>query len=295
VRSWRLASWLKRPGATAAVIETIAERWERADMLGDMATLNEQLATAEDLLPLALTSYGHFTSMRVDSDHRIRGLSLHMERLVRDSGVVFGTPVDTGRVRGLVRKALDGRDGPCVVRVTHFDPTVDMGHPEEATEPQIMVTVRPAGELAPPPLTAMSVRYERDLPEVKHCGLVGALHARRAARLKGFDDALFFGPDNHVSEGATWNVGFIDENGAIVWPEGPVLPGVTAALLQERIQYKVAPVTLGQAKAMPVAFATNTSIGVRALSAIDDTPMAVEHPVLSALRETYLSVPGEEL
>lgn len=264
-------------------------------MLGGMAKLNEQPATAEDLLPLALTSYGHFTSMRVDADHRIRGLSLHMERLVRDSRIVFGTAVDTGRVRDLVSKALDGRDGPCVVRVTHFDPTVDMGHPEDATEPQIMVTVRPAGELPPPPLNAMSVRYERDLPEVKHCGLFGALHARRTARLRDFDDALFFGADNHVTEGGTWNVGFIDENGTIVWPEGPVLPGVTAALLQQRTEYKVAPVTLDEAKAMPVAFATNTSIGVRALSAIDDTHMVVEHPVLSALREMYLSVPGEEL
>ncbi|MGW0708187.1 aminotransferase class IV [Streptomyces sp. NPDC002643] len=260
-----------------------------------MATLNEHPATVEDLLPLALTSYGHFTSMRVGADRRIRGLSLHMERLVRDSEIVFGAAVDTGHVRDLVREALDGRDGPCVVRVTHFDPTVDMGHPEEATEPQIMVTVRPAGALPPPPLKALSVRYERDLPQVKHCGLFGALHARRTARLKGFDDALFFGPDHHVTEGGTWNVGFVDENGTIVWPEGPVLPGVTAALLQQRTEYKVAPVTLDEAKAMPVAFATNTSIGVRALSAIDDTPMAIEHPALSTLRETYLSVPGEEL
>lgn len=255
----------------------------------------EQPATAEDLLPLALTSYGHFTSLRVDADHRIRGLSLHMERLVRDSGIVFGTTVDTGRVRALVSQALEGREGPCVVRITHFDPSVEMGHPEDATEPQIMVTVRAAGALPLPPLTASSVRYERDLPQVKHCGLFGALHARRTARLKGFDDALFFGADNHVSEGGTWNVAFIDENGTVVWPEGPVLPGVTAALLQQRTEYRIAPVTLGEAKAMPVAFATNTSIGIRAIAAIDDTPMAIEHPVLSMLRETYLSIPGERL
>ncbi|MFD7407690.1 hypothetical protein ACFV7R_34660 [Streptomyces sp. NPDC059866] len=75
----------------------------------------------------------------------------------------------------------------------------------------------------------------------------------------------------------------------------PVLPDVTAALLQQRTEFKVAPVTLAEAKAMPVAFATNTSIGVRAISTIDDTPMAIEHPVLTMLRETYLPVPGEEL
>lgn len=263
-------------------------------MLFAMATLDERAATADDLLPLALTAYGHFTSMRVDEGRRIRGLSLHMERLVRDSRIVFGTVVDTGRVRDLVARALDGRETPCVVRVTHFDPGIDIGHPEDATHPQIMVNVRPAGALSPPPLTARSVRYERDLPQVKHCGLTGALHARRTARLQGFDDALFLGPDDQVSEGGTWNVGFIDENGTVIWPTGPVLPGVTTALLQQRTPFKVVPVTLAEAKAMPVAFATNTSIGVRAISAIDDTLMAVEHPVLTMLRETYLSVPGEE-
>jgi branched-subunit amino acid aminotransferase/4-amino-4-deoxychorismate lyase len=294
-------------------------------MLAGMARVNQPPATAEDLLPLALTSYGHFTTLRVDAERRVRGLSLHLERLVRDSEAVFGVPVHTGRVRELIRAALDGRsgaggtegasasdgadgastsgrastpgraDGACTVRVTHFDPAVDLVRPERATAPRIMVTVRPAGELSPPPLTAMSVRYERDLPEVKHCGLFGALHARRTARLRGFDDALFVGADGRVTEGGTWNVGFVDAGGTVVWPRGPVLPGVTAALLRERTEHVVAPVTLAEAKGMRAAFATNTSVGVRALAAVDDTPLAVEHPVLSALREVYSSVPGEEV
>ncbi|MEU4658396.1 aminotransferase class IV [Streptomyces sp. NPDC023723] len=278
-----------------------------------MARVNQPPATAEDLLPLALTSYGHFTTLRVDAERRVRGLSLHLERLVRDSEAVFGVPVDTGRVRELIGTALDGRSGadgsggaggpgglsgaggPCTVRVTHFDPAVDLVRPERATAPRLMVTVRPAGELSPPPLTAMSVRYERDLPQVKHCGLFGALHARRAARLQGFDDALFVGADGRVTEGGTWNVGFVDADGTVVWPRGPVLPGVTAALLRELTEYVVAPVSLAEAKGMRAAFATNTSVGVRALAAVDDTPLAVEHPVLSALREVYSSVPGEEV
>lgn len=264
-------------------------------MLAGMATLNEQPATTDDLLPLALTSYGHFTSMRVGADGRIRGLSLHLERLDRDSRSVFGTGVEPGRVRALVRNALEGRSGPCVVRITNFDPTVNLGRPADAGRPQLLVTVRPAGEMPPAPLTAMSVPYERDLPMVKHCGLFGALHARRAAQLAGFDDALFVGTDGRVSEGGTWNLAFVDADGTVIWPEAPVLPGVTMALLQERTEYKVAPVTLTEAKAMSAAFATNTSIGVRALSAIDTTRMAVEHPVLTELRDIYLSVPGEEL
>ncbi|MFJ4800129.1 aminotransferase class IV [Streptomyces murinus] len=260
-----------------------------------MATLNQKPATVDDLLPLALTSYAHFTSMRVGEDGRIRGLSMHLARLVRDSKIVFGADLDTGAVRDQVRQALDGRSTPCTVRVTIYDPTVSLAHPADADQPGILITIRPAGALPPPPLRAKSIPYERDLPEVKHCGLFGALNARATAERAGFDDALFVGRNGLLSEGGTWNVGFIDRDGEVVWPHAPVLPGVTMALLKERVDHRVTAVTLAQAKQMPVAFATNTSVGVRVLSCIDDTDLSVEHPVLSTLRDTYLSIQGEEL
>lgn len=264
-------------------------------MLGRMVTLGGKPVSADDLLPLALTNVGHFTSMRVDVDGSIRGLTLHMERLVRDSKIVWGTSLDTGRVREYVRHGLEGQTRPCVARVTIYDPKVEMGHPADADEPYIMVSVRGAGALPPEPLRAMSVTYERDLPEVKHVGLFGALHARRTAQLAGYGDALFVGRDGLVSEGGTWNVGFVDQDGNVVWPLAPVLLGVTVALLQQHAEHRVATVTLDQAKGMAAAFATNTSIGVRPLSAIDDTELPIEHSILSQLQETYLSIPGETL
>ncbi|MFF7543301.1 aminotransferase class IV family protein [Streptomyces canus] len=267
-------------------------------MLGGMATLGGKPMSADDLLPLALTNFGHFTSMRVDGDGSIRGLGLHLERLVRDCKTVWGADLDTTLVREYVRRGLEGQSGPCVVRVTIYDPKVEMGHPADADEPHILVSVRGAGALPPEPLRAMSVPYERDLPEVKHVGLFGSLHARGAAQRAGFGDALFVGRDGRVSEGGTWNVGFIDGNGTVVWPLAPVLPGVTMALLRKHgngVEHRTAPITIDQAKRMAAVFATNTSIGVRALSAIDDKELSAEHPVLSALRETYLSIPGEIL
>jgi branched-subunit amino acid aminotransferase/4-amino-4-deoxychorismate lyase len=264
-------------------------------MLGGMVTLDGKPVSADDLLPLTLTSYGHFTSMRVGADGSIRGLALHMERLVRDCKAVWGTGLDTDRVRGYVRDGLEGQSGPCVVRVTVYDPKVEMGHPADADEPHIMVSVRGAGAMPPEPLRAMSVPYERDLPEVKHCGLFGALHARRTAQLAGYGDALFIGHDGLVSEGGTWNVGFVAQDGTLVWPQAPVLPGVTVALLQQHAEHRIAAVTLEQAKSMAAVFATNTSIGVRPLSAIDETEFPSEHPVLSQLQEAYLSIPGETL
>ncbi|MFJ6569810.1 aminotransferase class IV family protein [Streptomyces sp. NPDC091292] len=261
-----------------------------------MVTLDGKPVSAEELLPLALTNTGHFTSMRVSADGSIRGLALHMERLVRDSKVVWGADLDTGRVREYVRQGLEGRSGgPCVVRVTLYDPQIDMGHPADADDPHILVSVRDAGALPPEPLRAKSVTYERELPEVKHVGLFGALRARRTAQLAGFGDALFVGHDGLVSEGGTWNVGFVDDEGTLVWPQAPVLPGVTVALLQQHTEHRTATVTLEQAKDMAAAFATNTSIGVRPLAAIDDTEFPVEHPVLLHLQETYLAIPGESL
>ncbi|MQY13712.1 hypothetical protein SRB5_38630 [Streptomyces sp. RB5] len=166
--------------------------------------------------------------------------------------------------------------------------------PDEATDPHVLVTVRPAANLPMPPLRVKTVRYERDVPAVKHLGLFGALHARRAARIDGYEDALFVGADDLVSEGGTWNVAFVGEDG-IVWPKADVLPGVTMALLQQIGEHHTAPVTLADAQHMHAAFATNTTIGVRALSAIDDIPMATDHPLLAQLRDAYLALPGERL
>jgi branched-subunit amino acid aminotransferase/4-amino-4-deoxychorismate lyase len=264
-------------------------------MLGCMVTLDGKPVSVDDLLPLALTNVGHFTSMRVDTDGSIRGLTLHLERLARDCQIVWHAALNTDRVREYVRQALEGQTRPCVVRVTIYDPKVEVGHPADANEPHVLVSVRGAGALPPAPLRAQSLVYERDLPQVKHIGLFGALHARGAAQRADFDDALFVGRDGFVSEGGTWNVAFVDQEGTVVWPDAPVLPGVTMALLQQHAKHRIATVTLDQAKGMAAAFATNTSIGVRPLAAIDDTEFPVEHPVLRQLQEAYLSIAGETL
>ncbi|MFF5160716.1 hypothetical protein ACFY3N_31620 [Streptomyces sp. NPDC000348] len=93
-----------------------------------MAELNGRPVTPDALLTLALTNYGHFTSMRVDNQ-RVRGLGLHMERLVKDCRVVTGAELDPERVLGYVRQATSDLTGSFVVRVTVFDPAVTMGRP----------------------------------------------------------------------------------------------------------------------------------------------------------------------
>ncbi|MEU6208365.1 aminotransferase class IV family protein [Streptomyces sp. NPDC047023] len=257
-----------------------------------MMELNGAPADPEAVKALALGNYGHFTSMRVDG-RRVRGLTLHLERLQRDCRAVFATELDRDRVREYIRRAVVGQDGSFVVRVSVFDPALDMGHPSAPATPHVLVTSRSTGRLPMPPMRVKAVPFVRDVPAVKHIGLFGALHARRAAQLDGFDDALLLGPDELISEGVTWNVGFVDNDGAVLWPKAEVLPGVTMALLQQQHPHVITHIAQHEAHRMQAAFATNTSIGVRAISAIDSTRFPAEHPVLAALRDGYLAIPGD--
>ncbi|MEV5607149.1 aminotransferase class IV family protein [Streptomyces sp. NPDC052225] len=261
-----------------------------------MAELNGKPVTLDELQSLALTNYGHFTSMRME-DGTVRGLSLHLDRLVRDCRLVFGVELDRDQTQSYIRKAAEGITGVAGLRVTIFDPAIDMGRPSGAKDPHVLVNLRPAGALTPPPLTAKTFAFTRDSAAVKHIGLHSQLRVRRDAQLAGFDDAVFVEPDGCVSEGGTWNLGFVDQEGTVIWPEAPVLPGTTMLLLQglDAPKQVTAPVRLADVPNMDAAFATNTTIGVRSVSALDDVQFPQDHPVLDALREGYAAIPGDSL
>lgn len=260
----------------------------------DMAELDGAPVAPEALQALGLINYGHFTSMRVDEQH-IRGLSHHLDRLVRDCRELFNAALDRDRVREYVRYAIAGRPGSFVVRVTVFDPALELGHPGAAAEPHVLVTTRPAGSWPPPPMRVQSAVYQRDLPLVKHVGLFGALWRRRNAQLNGYDDALFLDPSSFISEGATWNIGFYDGE-RVVWPNADVLPGVTMRLITQVHERTVTkPVNLRDVPNMQAAFATNTTVGVRPITAIDNIQLPAEHPIFETLRKEYEEIPPESL
>jgi branched-subunit amino acid aminotransferase/4-amino-4-deoxychorismate lyase len=252
-------------------------------------------ADVDVIAPLAFTNYGHFTSMLVDR-LRVRGLSLHLERLSRDARLVFGAELDPDRVRHLVRRALRDQPGPIVARVTVFDPQLELGHPGAVAEPGVLVTTRPAPQAPAPPLRLQSASYCRDMPEVKHVGLFGCLRHRRAAQLNGYDDAVFIDSHSDISEAATSNVGFFDGE-RVIWPKADVLAGTTLTLLAQLHDgpTATAPVNLAQLGDMHAAFVTNAVVGVRAVSAIDATTWSGEHPVIARLRSEYEAIEPEPL
>ncbi|GIF06824.1 aminotransferase class IV [Actinoplanes siamensis] len=253
--------------------------------------LDGRPVTGAELQALAMTNYGHFTTFRVEGG-RVRGLALHLDRLVRDCRATFGVPLDPDRVRELVRRAAPA-DRACTIRVTVFDPDLDLGHPARARSPRVLVTRRPAGTAPLPPMTAGTVAHVRDSPQIKSTGLFGALRRRREAQLLGYDDALFTDGAGFVSEGATWNVCFSD-GAHVVWPDAPCLPGVTMRLLR-RPSHRVAPVSPADLATMRAAFATNAAIGVREIGRIDDVVFAGDRRVLDELRAAYHDIEPDAL
>ena len=259
-----------------------------------MAELNGMLVPPDALQSLGLVNYGHFTSMRVE-DQRIRGLSHHLDRLARDCRLIFAADLDRELVRDYVRHALRNTQDPVIVRVTVFDPNLELAHPGAEAHPHVLVTMRPAASLPPSPIRVQTVGYQRDLPAVKHVGLFGALLGRRKAQLAAFDDALFVDSTSFITEGATWNVGFYDGE-RVVWPSGDILMGVTMRLLQQVHDRTITvPVNIGDIPKMQAAFATNTSIGVRPITAIDDVTLPGDHPIFELLRKEYEEIPGESI
>ncbi|GGP97640.1 branched-subunit amino acid aminotransferase/4-amino-4-deoxychorismate lyase [Actinomadura coerulea] len=96
-----------------------------------------------------------------------------------------------------------------------------------------------------------------------------------------------------VSEGATWNIGFFDGQ-QVVWPNAEVLTGVTMRLLhQVHEATSLGPVNLSDLPRMEAAFATNTAIGVRAITAINEVEFPDVHPILETLRKEYEEIPAE--
>ncbi|SDC28042.1 aminotransferase class IV [Actinokineospora iranica] len=260
------------------------------------------MSTQNDLQPNhprpALVSYGHFTALRVE-DGRARGLARHLERLDRDSRIVFGRGIDEGQVRAAIRAAVAGVAGPAVVKVTVHAPAFDRRRPEADLDTEIMVTAEPMPGEVPPPLRVRTAGYQRDLPQVKHVGTFGLLYQRRLARQAGYDDVLFVAPDGQVSEGCTWNVCFLDGD-KVVWPNSPALPGVGMALIQSGLNrggmaHETRPVLAADLAGFRAAFATNALTPVRPITQIDDVKYEIDADAAARLLRCHDLTAGERV
>ena len=257
--------------------------------------LNGVAPTMDQVKALALTNYGHFTSMLTE-DGRVRGLSLHMQRLARDCRLLFDTDLDIDQVRHYVRQALVDEAPRTVARVTVYDPGLELGTIGSDATPHVLVTTRAAATSEPGPVRLQAAAYRREMAAVKHIGLFGALRCRRTAQREGFDDVLFLNQDGTISEIATSNIGFM-RDGNIVWPRSEWLTGITMTLLNQALDEPIhtEPLTLKDLPTMEFAFATNAAVGIRPVASVDDQSWPVDHPALKQLRDLYADIPAEQL
>ena len=163
-------------------------------------------------------------------------------------------------------------------------------------ELSVMVTVRPPVEAPEQPQRLESVHYIRPVAHIKHVGTFAQIYYGRLAEERGFDDALLTGPHGELYETTTANLGFVDGD-TVVWPEGPVLTGITQQLIDRHakavglttVERPVAPDELPSFRA---AFVTN-SLGVAPVGEIDGLELPTDTAALERVRSAYDAEPWE--
>lgn len=254
-------------------------------------------ATLGALTHVALVNYGAYTSFRVEQGG-VRGLDLHLARLEAEAAELFGEAVGEERLRGLMRGAVAGRDA-CWLRVSLFSPDISPRTPDWRGVPKVMIAVSP-----PPPPFADAPRlqlqsYAREAAHLKHVATFGLIHARRAARAAGFDDALFVDSEGRISEGSLWNIGFV-KGDDVIWPQAPMLAGVAQALVERGLSDagmtgRTEPVRVADLALFDGAFLCNSATPACAIAAIGERAFTMAPGLIDRLQRAWASNPVQPL
>lgn len=248
----------------------------------------------------AASEYGHFTTMQVRG-RAVRGLGLHLQRLVDATRELFDRAFDAGAVLKAIVDALDraGLDD-ATVRVTVSAGSTRASIVVAAVgAPRIDVSVSNPLVHALSPMRLIWVVHRRTLPHVKHVGTFASHHYRRLALRDGVDDALFVDADGRVMEGTFWNVGFW-RGDAVVWPDAPALRGTGERLLRDGLVGAGMPQSLevvhvDTLPAFDGAFIVNAR-GVRSVGSIGDVVFKDEKGAgIARLRQIIDAVPWDPL
>jgi len=230
-------------------------------------------------------TYGHFTAMQVRGGS-VRGLALHLERLRAANRELFDADLDGDRVRDHIRHALGDDIDDASVRTYVFVA-------EGATEPAVMITVRPPGGMPSTPRALKSVPYQRPVPHIKHLGGYGQAYFRHVAEREGFDDALLAGPGGEIAECSIANIGFFD-GASVIWPDTPALAGITMQLVEPKLPSRRDTVRLADLPTFRGAFVTN-SRGIAPVGRVDDLSLPVDERLMDTVAQVYASIPWDPI
>jgi branched-subunit amino acid aminotransferase/4-amino-4-deoxychorismate lyase len=101
-----------------------------------------------------------------------------------------------------------------------------------------------------------------------------------------------------ICEAGISNIAFL-RDGALIWPDGPHLAGITMQLLEPRLAdagltTRHGQIRLADLPSVDGAFVTN-STGVAPVGRIDDVTLPVDSTVLKGIVEIYESVPWDAI
>ena len=253
--------------------------------------------TESDLTYLALVNYGAYTAFRVE-DGGVRGLDHHLGRLDDYAGALFGEPVGERTLRACIAAAVGDRR-EAWLKVSLFSPEILARKPSAWVRPKVMTALSP-----PPPPLATSVRlqiqtYAREMAHIKHTATLGLVHARRLAREAGYDDVLFAAVDGLISEGASWNIGFLSGD-TVVWPRAPMLTGVTQILIDRGLAgvgmtSVTRPIRTSDIPTFDGAFLCNSATPACPITAIDGHAFQTSPDVIDCLAAAWASNPQEPI
>lgn len=251
---------------------------------------------------------GVFETLRSYGGHPFR-LEAHLDRAFRGAQVLGFEPPARADVHAAVRatatannRLADGVDGALRLTLTPgtIDPHAPWPPPAQAFEPTLVVTwsrlALPAG-YHDRGISAVTVPFARDMPEVKAVTYLAASRAKAAARARGADEALLTDAAGHVLEGAASNVFAVVDDTLITPPVAAgLLPGVTRSVVLElapRLGLPVRESVLPAAawRGASEAFVTATTREVVPLVAVDGVQVGAGLPgphtiaLLAAYRE----------
>ena len=256
--------------------------------------LNGRAPTIEELAVFAQVNYGHFTTLQV-IERRARGFSLHLQRLVAATRELFGSELDTDRLRTQLSRVIG--DAPLSLRISVFSLAFDRAHPERPVAADVLIATRPVRAPSSGSLRLKSMTCARVLPHLKHVGMFDVLQLSRQARIEGFDDVLLTTSAGAIAEGSTWNIGFWGGR-RVTWPNAPALRGTTLQLIErglreQGVESVSAPLHLDQLGGFRSAFMLNAGSVGPMIESIDAHALAAEDDVLRMLKAAWESQPLE--
>ncbi|PXY36024.1 aminotransferase class IV family protein [Prauserella flavalba] len=263
-------------------------------MTSFVAHRNGRTATAEDVTPLALAGYAHFTALQVRGG-RARGLDLHLACLRRASVELFGRALPDAVVRARLRTAVEDGPADASVTATVFSPEGEFTAADAEAGPELLVRTGPASAGPAGPLALLPVRHEHVLPHIKHVGEVAKTYYLRRAVAEGFDDAVFADRHGRLSEATIWYLAFWDGD-TVVWPEADVLAGTTMGIVRRQldrlgVSQRTAAVTPADVPALAGAAVLNCWTPGVAVNRIGSVALPEAPRFLELLHEAYAAEP----